>query len=128
MTDGKELGKVAIETGKGSFRLDKVYADHDWVLVSDSENRVLIYSLKTGELKGRVFGDYATISPDGKLLCAANEEGKLNIYDVASMESREQLVFTSSVAMVEFSADGKKLFVLTSNQTAHVFDISSLLH
>lgn len=128
MRDGKELGKLAIETGKGSFRLDKVYADGDWVLVSDSENRVLLYSLKTGELKGRVFGDSAAISPNGKLLCAANEDGKLNIYDIANMENREQLVFTSSVALMEFSEDGTKLFVLTSDQTAHVFDISSVLN
>lgn len=30
--------------------------------------------------------------------------------------------------MLDFSQDGKKLFVLTSNQTAHVFDISPLLN
>lgn len=128
MRDGKELGKLVIETGKGSFRLEGLYADGDSVLVSDTENRVLLYSLKTGQLKARVFGDVAVISPDGKLLCVANEDGKLNIYDLANMESREQFVFTSSVAMLDFSEDGKQLFVLTSNQTAHVFDISSLLH
>jgi hypothetical protein len=30
------------------------------------------------------------------------------------------------VFLLEFSEDGKKLIVLTSNQTAHVFDTSSL--
>lgn len=126
MRDGSERGKLIIETGKGSFRLEQVYASGDWVLVADSENRILLYSLKTGEQKGRVFGDYATISADGKLLCVTNESGKLNIYKLATMESIEQFVFTSSVRLVEFSEDGKKLIVLTSNQTAHVFDISSL--
>ncbi len=126
MRNGSELGKLVIETGKGSFRLEKVYTAGDWVLVADSENRILLYSLKTGELKGRVFGDYATISPDGKLLCVTNESGKLNIYKLADMQSIEQFVFTSTVTLVEFSEDGKKLVVLTSNQTAHVFDISSL--
>jgi WD40 repeat protein len=42
------------------------------------------------------------------------------------MQNIEQFVFTGSVTLVEFSEDGKKLIVLTSNQTAHVFDISSL--
>jgi WD40 repeat protein len=56
----------------------------------------------------------------------ANESGKLNIYDLATMQNIEQFVFTGSVTLVEFSEDGKKLIVLTSNQTAHVFDISSL--
>jgi WD40 repeat protein len=126
MRDGSELGKLVIETGKGSFRLEQVYATREWVMVADSENRMLLYWLKTGEQKGRVFGDYATVSPDGKLLCVTNEDGKLNLYRLADMQSVEQFVFTSSVTLVEFSEDGKKLIVLTSNQTAHVFDISSL--
>lgn len=126
MRDGTELGKLVIETGKGSFRLEQVYAAGDLVLVADSENRILLYSLKTGEQKGRVFGDYGTVSPNGKLLCVTNESGKLNVYDLATMQNIEQFVFTSSVTLVEFSEDGKKLIVLTSNQTAHVFDISSL--
>jgi WD40 repeat protein len=95
------------------------------VLVADSENRML-YSLKTGEQKGGVFGDYATVSPNGKLLCVTNESGKLDLYTVADMQRIEQFVFTGSVTLVEFNEDGKKLIVLTSNQTAHVFDISSL--
>ena len=126
MRDGTERGKLVIETGKGSFRLEQVYAAGDLVLVADSENRILLYSLKTGEQKGRVFGDYGTVSPNGKLLCVTNESGKLNIYDLASLQSIEQFVFTSSITLAEFSEDGKKLIVLTSNQTAHVFDISSL--
>lgn len=126
MRDGSELGKLLIETGKGSFHLHQVYTAGDLVLVADSENRMLLYSLKTGEQKGRVFGDYATVSPNGKLLCVTNESGKLDIYTVADMQRVEQFVFTSSVTLVEFSEDGKKLIVLTSNQTAHVFDISSL--
>jgi WD40 repeat protein len=126
MRDGSELGKLVIETGKGSFRLEQVYATREWVMVADSENRILLYSLKTGEQKGRVFGDYATVSPDGKLLCVTNEDGKLNLYRLADMQSVEQFVFTGSVTLVEFSEDAKKLIVLTSNQTAHVFDISSL--
>jgi WD40 repeat protein len=126
MRDGTELGKLVVETGKGSFRLEQVYASGDLVLVADSENRILLYSLKTGEQKGRVFGDYGNVSPNGKLLCVTNESGKLNIYDVATLKNLEQFVFTSPVTLAEFSEDGKKLIVLTSNQTAHVFDISSL--
>ena len=126
MRDGTERGKLLIETGKGSFRLEQVYAAGDLVLVADSENRILLYSLKTGEQKGRVFGAYGTVSPDGKLLCVTNESGKLNVYSLATMQNLEQFVFTGSVSLVEFSEDGKRLIVLTSNQTAHVFDISSL--
>lgn len=98
------------------------------MLVADSENRVLLYSLKTGEQKARVFGNTAAISPNGKLLFVANEDGKLNIYDVATMNSLDQFVFTSSVSLLDFDEEGKKLIVLTSNKMAHVFDISSFLN
>jgi WD40 repeat protein len=73
-----------------------------------------------------VFGDYGVVSPDGKLLCVTNESGKLNIYKLDGMQGLEQLVFTGSITLAQFSEDSKKLIVLTSNQTAHVFDISSL--
>jgi hypothetical protein len=61
--NGNPLGKLLIETGKGSFRLSNVFAAGEWVIIADTQNRVLVYSLKTGELKGRVFGSFATVSP-----------------------------------------------------------------
>lgn len=124
---GNELGELLIETGKGSFRLSNVFAAGDWVIIADSMNRVLIYSLKTGEQKGKVFGGFATVAPKGGLLCVENESGKLAIYDLRTLEKREQFVFSSPVALVRFSEDGRKLFVLTSNQTAYVMDTSSLI-
>lgn len=44
------------------------------------------------------------------------------------MQSVEEFVFTSPVTMLEFGDEGKKLVVLTSNQVAHIFDISSFLN
>jgi hypothetical protein len=87
---------------------------------------VLVYSLKTGEIKGRVFGGYATISPVGDLLCVENESGKLTIYDLKTMEKREQIIFSSPVALVRFTEDGRRLFVLTSNQTAYLLDTTAI--
>lgn len=123
--DGKELGKLLIETGKGSFRLSNVFATGDWVIVTDTKNRVLVYSLKTGELKGRAFGGYATVSPTNNLLCVENESGKLAIYDLNNMEKRDEFVFSNPVSLVRFSADSRRLFVLTSNQNVYLLDVSS---
>ena len=123
---GKVLGRLLIETGKGSFRIENVFAANDWVVISDTENRVLVYSLSTGEQKGKVFGKSAAINSAGNLLCVENESGKLTIYDLVSMEKRDQLVFSSPVALMRFNRDGKSLFVLTASQMAYVLDISSL--
>lgn len=122
--NGNELGKLLIETGKGSFRLANVFVAGDWVVIADTQNRVLVYSLKSGELKGRVFGGAATISPTTNLLCVENESGKLAVYDLNTMEKRDQFVFSSPVSLAHFSPDGQRLFVLTSSQTAYMLDTS----
>jgi hypothetical protein len=121
---GNPLGQLLIETGKGSFRLSNVFAAGEWVIIADTQNRVLVYSLKSGELKGRVFGRFATVSPSAELLCVENESGQLSIYSLATMEKRDQFIFSSPVSLIRFSPDGKRLFVLTSNQIAYVLDTS----
>ncbi|HEU4510311.1 MAG TPA: M48 family metalloprotease [Pyrinomonadaceae bacterium] len=122
---GEEIGKLLIETGKASFRVANTYAIGDSVIVTDTENRVLVYSLKTGEQKGRVFGGYASVSEVSKLLCVENETGKIAVYDLETMEKREEFSFSSPISMLRFSRDGQRLFVLTSEQVVYIFDVSS---
>jgi len=123
---GSEVGKLLIETGKGSFRVSSIFAAGDSVIVADTRNRVLVYSLKTGEQKGRVFGAYAAVSKASKLLCVENESGKLAVYDLATMEKRDEFIFTRPISMLRFSQDGKRLFVLTVGQTVYILDVSSI--
>ena len=115
-----------IETGKGSFRLANVFAAGDWAIVSDTQNRILVYSLKTGELTGRVFGADATVSLVNKLLCVENEAGKLAIYDLETLTKLDEFVFSSPTSLLRFSADGRRLFVLTDNQSIYYFNVSAL--
>src|SRR5206468_2823267 len=112
LAHGDVLGKLLIETGKGSFRLANVFAADDWVVITDTQNRVLVYSLKSGDLKGRAFGGYAAISRASNLLCVENESGKLAVYDLNTMEKRDELIFSSPISMLRFSPDGTHLFVL----------------
>jgi|SRR5215831_9158804 len=121
---GKPTGKLLIETGKGSFRLANVFAAGDWAIVSDTQNRILVYSLKTGELSGRVFGADATVSLANKLLCVENETGKLAVYDLETLTKRDEFIFSSPVSLLRFSADGRRLFVLTNNQSIYFFRVS----
>lgn len=123
---GKPLGQLMVETGKGSFRIKEVFTSGDWVVVGDTENRVLIYSLVDGHQAGKVFGKQPTITVATNLLCVETEEGVLAIYDLVTFEKREQFTFSSPVSMSRFSPDGKRLFVLTANQTVHHLDVSSL--
>ncbi|MGH9799737.1 MAG: hypothetical protein ACRD82_05180, partial [Blastocatellia bacterium] len=124
---GAVKGRVLIETGKGSFRISNVFAANEWVIITDSTNRVLIYSLANGAQKGRLFGSRAAVSQASNLICIENERGQLTVYDLASLEKRDQFTFTHPVSLAMFSQDGKKLFALTSNQTAYVLDVSGIV-
>jgi len=123
---GNSLGKLLIDTGKGSFRLANAFAAGDWVAVTDTQNRVLLYSLRTGEQRGRVFGGYGTISLQAGLLCVENEIGKIALYSLNNFEKRDEMVFSSPISMLRFSPDGRRLFVLTVNQIVYLLDVSSL--
>ena len=121
---GKELGKLLVETGKGSFRISNVFADGDWVVIADTQNRVLLYALSSGEQKGKVFGSNPAISKASNLLSVENERGSLAVYDLATMEKRDQFVFSSPISLSTFSEDGKQLFVLTANQTVYLLNVT----
>jgi hypothetical protein len=84
--------------------------------------------LSTGEQKGKVFGGRAAVSPASGLLCVENETGQLAVYNIDSMEKRDQFTFSGPLAMVRFDPEGKKLFVLAASQTAYVLDVSSAIH
>jgi hypothetical protein len=43
------------------------------------------------------------------------------------MEKRDRFVFSSPVSLERFGPEGRSLFVLTSNQTAYVLDVSALI-
>jgi len=123
---GKPLGQLMIETGKGSFRVKEVFTAGDWVILADNENRVVVYSLADGHQAGKVFGKRPSVSVASNLLCVETEESVLAVYDLATFEKREQFTFASPVSLTRFSADGKRLFVLTANQTMHHLDLSSI--
>ncbi len=122
---GKTLRKMLVETGKGSFRIERTYAVGDYVVIVDTSNRVLVYSLSSGEQKGKVFGTRVAVSGAGNLLCVENETGQLAVYDIARMEKRDQFIFSHPVSFLRFSADGKRLFVLTNDQTTYVLDVTA---
>ena len=120
---GNVLSQLLIETGKGSFRIQHVFAAGESIVISDSQNRVLVYSLATGEQTGKAFGGRPAVAKATGLLCVENERGQLTLYDLKTMTKRDNFVFSSPVSLARFSADGTRLFVLTANQTAYVLDL-----
>jgi beta-barrel assembly-enhancing protease len=124
LNKGQPLGEFLLETGKGSFRIKIVVASGDRVAVSDNQNRTLVYSLASGQQLGKVFGTWAALSTAGNLLCVESKDGLLELYDMTSFEKRQQYSFGGRLSLVRFSPDGKRLLVLTANQTVYLLDVA----
>jgi hypothetical protein len=118
---GKTVGTLLLETGKGSFNIESGLSEGDWLVLHDSNNRVLAYSIKSGELRHRFFGASAAINPIRNQIAVENYPGELTLYDLGDGESMGRLVFGSDAAFLRFSLDGKRLFVLTADQAAYAF-------
>jgi hypothetical protein len=123
---GSLRGQLLIDTGKGSFRIMHSFAEGDWVLVGDNENRTRVYSLSTGEQKAVFFGTRSTLSVAAGILIVENEAGQVDVYDLKTLEKRAHLTFAYHISAAAFSADGKRLLILTANQIAYIFDSQTL--
>ncbi len=126
LSTGRTRGNLLVGTESDSVFITHVMAAGDRVVVSDTSKLIRIYSLASGELTGQLAGSKAVISKNADLLYITNEGGELSIYSPATMQKLDQFNFSSPVPFARFSDDGKRLFVLTADQTAYVLDVSSL--
>lgn len=126
LNTGRPRGNLLVDTGSDSVFIPQVLAAGDRAVVFDTNKHIRIYSLASGEQTGQVAGSKAFMSKNSDLLCVFNENGKLVIYATATTQQVDQFNFSSPVAFARFSEDGKRLFVLTADQTAYVLDVSSL--
>ena len=123
--DGSVAGGVVVRTGRYSFHPENQEAAGDWLVVTDNLNRVLLYSISTGEQKAKWFGYRPQISRNGDRLCVANGRGHLVLYDLKTIKQATELSFADRVSAHVLSDDGKRLLVLTNDQTAFIFDTTS---
>jgi hypothetical protein len=49
------------------------------------------------------------------------------VYDLKSLERKNELMFLYRISAWAFSGDSKKLFVLTGNQVVYLFDSAELV-
>ncbi len=122
----KTVGTFGLETGKGSFSVRQGRSEGDWLLVRDDEGRVLVYSIKSGQLRYRYFGNAATLDPTGAHLLVQNFPGELTLYDLNTGDPQAKFVTNGNGLLLRFNLSGDKLFVFTDKQTAYTFDLKKL--
>ncbi|HEV7892537.1 MAG TPA: M48 family metalloprotease [Pyrinomonadaceae bacterium] len=122
----KTVGAMMLETGMGSFRVSRGISEGDWLVLRDTAGRVLVYSIATGELRHRFFGDTAAINPSRNQIVVENFPGEVELYDLDTGDRRAIFRINGSAAFVRFNFAGNRLFVLSDAQTAYNFDLDKL--
>ena len=120
---GTLRARRVLETGRGSFRLLGVLVRGDRLFVSDSLNRVLAYSLSTGELKGYVFGSNPIISADGRRFAVTTGTGRLAVFQADTLARVNEFRFRTDVPFAALNADGSRLLAVTADQLAIEIDL-----
>ena len=120
------VGTMLLETGQGSFDVGRGLSEGERLVLHDSERRVLIYSLKTGELRHRFFGDTAAVNPRRNQVVVENFPGEVSLYDLDTGDLKANLRIAGAAAFVRFNLAGDRLFVLSDAQTAYAFDLDKL--
>ncbi len=118
---GAPRGHVVVKTSNGAFNVEMARAAGDVVAVTDDLHRIVIYSLKSGEILGRIFGELKSLSPDGRFLCVEHERGRIAVYDTATAKALDEFAFVNGVEAARFN--GNQLFVLTADQTAYILQV-----
>jgi WD40 repeat protein len=62
---------------------------------------------------------------NGDRLCLANRRGHLSVYDLRTLKQTNEFSFAERISGDFFSEDGKRLFVLTNDQTSFILDVTS---
>lgn len=123
---GTSKGHFFIETGEGSFTPEYLRLADDYLAVSDDQNRILVYSVATGEIVSRFFGSYPALSPRAGTIAVENSPGRVSIYEIATGREVGSLAFKHPISLMLYTHGGLRLFVLTRDQSVFVFDSSKI--
>ncbi|HZM89301.1 MAG TPA: M48 family metalloprotease [Blastocatellia bacterium] len=122
----KTSGMMLLETGNGSFDIGRGLSEGDWLVLRDSEGRVLVYSIKDGELRHRFFGDMAAINPTKNQIAVQNFPGEIVLYDLDTGNRKASFLINGSASFIRFNLEGTRLLVLSDAQSAYALDLKRI--
>ena len=99
--------------------LDQV---QDTILLNTSDNRVLLFSTKTGAMTQQVFGYVVGVDRQSGLFCVKNRRDEALVYDLNAKEVSHFQAGTT-VRLARFDDEGKKLLLLGADQKIRVIDL-----
>lgn len=119
LNTGKKIRDLHVDSGKFSFTVKGLVANKNYVALSDSDNRVQVYSIANGRQIGTVFGGPADLSAAG-LMSVLSQTGKIDLYDCSDLKKINEIDFPSQAIFAQISDDGERMLVLTADQTTYL--------
>jgi hypothetical protein len=123
---GATVGGVLVQQGSGPYSDDAVFSVGDALFLVKDGKRVALYSLQSGNSIARLVGGMPSASAQSGLFALEEGPGRLSIYDSNTGAKLGQHLFSDPILYTHFSADGKRLLVLTAYQTAYILDASAV--
>jgi hypothetical protein len=124
--DGKTLGGV-VRSGPVASDFETAFSVGDSLIVVKDDKRISVQSISTGEEQMRAYGMYPASSAKSGLISVAEKDGNLSIYEYSTGMKRVDYAFPENIVYAHFSADGKRLLVLTEFQTIYVLDLGTVI-
>jgi predicted Zn-dependent protease len=119
---GRTRGSIFVDTANYSFLGNAATSAGDTVLLYDTHNRTLVYSLSSGQQKGKVLGRFRAISAPGDQVLLENGAGEAQLYSTSTLQLLEHYTFPARITHAEFLASGK-LLVLAADQTLYEISV-----
>lgn len=123
---GKTVGGILNQRGAGPFQVDEAFSVGDWVVLVKDGTRVIVFSLSTGKEVMRSFGNYVTVSEDTGSLALTKDGFRVVFYNLSKGLQVGDVEFPRKVVYLHFSTDGKRLLVLSEDQSIYTLDVSSI--
>jgi Tol biopolymer transport system component len=122
---GNTVGAAFVPQGAGPESYTSAFSEGDWLILVKDGVRITAVSLSTGTEQLRLTALVPSISAESGLLSAAQDGGRLLIYDLKTGARRDNYTFPVEILYSRFSADGKRLLVLTEDQMVYVLDVTA---
>jgi hypothetical protein len=123
---GKSIAGVLVQFGDGPLNFSSAFSVGNFLFLEKDDIRLSVISLSDGKVITRTKG--ASPSANGQSILFSLDEGfgRLGVYDLLTGQKLEEQLFPDRLAYMHFSADGRKLLVLTQNQELFVLDMSEV--
>jgi len=116
---GKPLGYVMVDAAAGSVQIRSVRVGGRTLFLEDNNNRMLAYSLDTGERTGQEFGQVLAIDPVRTQVAVQNQLGRIMVFD-ASMQRVAEFEYPRNVIFAGFDGQGRRLLTVTGAQEVFI--------